>query len=393
MCIKEAPQKRIFEEIRQPHQLRHVKVNDRSAPVIPSDVHITIPKTEALLVAGKERFNSALSTAKQVAYSIGKKTQQVAHTLEEKIGYKFTTADEGTFEFVKFVDTVASPKELELVKSHLKATQTIDKSKPVIDTDVHIRNNRHRELFAEIELRRELKPSKIEHDASAPFIAKDMHIKQNTHRELLAEIVKPQDLKHVATHDTTAPFIPKDIHIKESTQKKVLDAGKERLNTALTTAKQVAHTIGEKTHQVAQTLEEKTGYKLTAPDPKEEFVQFVDPLASPRDLEEVKSHLKHAQTRDKSKPVIERDVHIKENHHKDLFVEIEKSHDLHHVKTTHDASSPIIDKGVHIKEAPQKRILSDITQHHQLKHVSINDKSAPVIPKDIHIVKKKMLIE
>jgi len=322
-----------------------------------------------------------------------KKTSQVAHTLEDKIGYKFYSADDRTFEFVKFVDTVASPKELLLVKSHLKATQTLDKSKPVIDKDVHIRKNRHRELFAEIELRRELRSTKITHDASAPFIEKNIHIKENTHKGLLAEIVQSHNLRHVETHDTTSPFIPKDIHIKESTQKKVLDAGKEKLNTALTTAKAVAHTIGEKTHQVAQTLEEKVGYKLTAPDPKEEFVQFVDPLASPRDLEEVKSHLKHAQTRDKSKPIIERDVHIKENHHKDLFVEIEKSHDLHHVKTQHDASSPLIDKGVHIKEAPQKRVLSDITQHHQLKHVSINDKSAPVIPKDIHIVKKKMLIE
>jgi len=123
---------------------------------------------------------------------------------------------------------------------------------------------------------------------------------------------------------------------------------------------------------------------------KEEFVKFVDPLANPKDLEVVKSNLKHTQTQDKSFPVIEKDVHIKENHHKDLLTEIEQRHDLNHV-TTHDASKPLIDKDIHIKEAPQKKVLADITQHHQLKHVKMNDKSSPVFPKDVHIVQKKLI--
>jgi len=196
---------------------------------------------------------------------------------------------------------------------------------------------------------------KTTRDASSPFIEKDVHIKENHHKDLLAEIEQQQDLKHVTTHDASSPIIEKDAHIKESPQKKVLDAGKEKLNSALSTAKQVAHTIGEKTQQVAHALEEKVGYKLSPSDQKEEFIKFVDPLASPRDLEEVKSHLKPAQTQDKSKPVIEKDVHIKENHHKDLLAEIEQQHDLNHVKTTHDASLPFIDKDIHIKEAPQKK--------------------------------------
>jgi len=144
--------------------------------------------------------------------------------------------------------------------------------------------------------------------------------------------------------------------------------------------------LEKKIQQAPHALEEKIGYKFTPGDEnKGEFVKFVDPLASPRDLEAAKSHLKHTQTRDKSKPMIENDVHIKENHHKELLVEIEQRHDLNHVKTTHDASKPFIDKGIHIQEAPQKKVLADITQQHQLKHVKMNDKSAPVIPRDVHI--------
>jgi hypothetical protein len=280
------------------------------------------------------------------------------------------------------------------VKAHLKHTQTIDKSKPVIDKDVRINQNHHKALFADIKQRHDLKHVKISHDASKPFLDKDMHIKEAPQKKLFADIRQNHQLKHVKiSHDASLPFIPKDIHIKETPQKKVLDAGKETFNTALSTAKQVAYTLGEKTQQVAHALEEKVGYKLTPSEQKEEFVKFVDPIASPRDLEEVKSHLKPAQTQDKSKPVIENDVHIKENHHKDLLAEIGLKHDLNHVKTTHDASLPLIDKDIHIKEAPQKKVLKDITQHHQLKHVKMNDKSAPVIPKDVHIVKKKKLIE
>jgi len=108
-------------------------------------------------------------------------------------------------------------------------------------------------------------------------------------------------------------------------------------------------------------------------------------MANPKELEAVKSHLKHTQTRDKSKPVIENDVHILQNHHKELLAEIEQQHDLNHVKTEHDASKPFIDRDIHIGEAPQKKVLEDITQEHQLKHVKMNDKSAPVIPQDVHI--------
>jgi flavodoxin len=426
MRIKESPQKKIFEEIRQPRELKHVKTNDRSAPVIPRDAHIGVPKTETLLGAGKSALSTAkqvaqsigektqqaalhpvdtakqvaqaafhpVDTAKQVAYSIGEKTQQVA----EKIGLSATDRKDS--------NSLVNVKDLLAAKSKLKHTQTQDKSRPLIDKDIHIMKNNHKALFAEIQQHRELKHVEIARDASFPIIGKDVQLKRNRHRELFAEIKQLRPLHHVSiTHDASAPFIDRSVHIKEAPQRKVLEAGK----VALSTAKQVAQTIGERTQQAAlapidtakqvantigEKIEEKTGYKLTAPEPKtDEFVKFVDPLASPRDLKDAKSHLKHIETEDKSKPVIDKSVHIKENHHKELLSEIAQKHDLNHVVPSHDASKPLIDKDIHIKEAPQKRILSDITQHHQLKHVSMNDKSAPVIPKDVHIVKRKKILE
>jgi hypothetical protein len=148
---------------------------------------------------------------------------------------------------------------------------------------------------------------------------------------------------------------------------------------------QAAHTIGEKTQEIAHNLEEKIGYKFTPDQKQDEIVIIYDAVPNPQDLEVVKSQLKHTQTRDSSFPVIEKDVHIFENQHKSLLAEIEQQHDLSHVETTHDASIPFIDKDIHIKEAPQIKVLEDVTQYHELKHVEMNDKSAPVIPEDVHI--------
>jgi len=108
-------------------------------------------------------------------------------------------------------------------------------------------------------------------------------------------------------------------------------------------------------------------------------------VANPEVLLAVKSNLKHAETRDTSKPVIEENAHIFQNEHKALLAEIEQSHDLNHVETEHDASQPFIDSNIHIKEAPQVKVLEDVTQPHELKHVITNDKSAPVLPTDVHI--------
>jgi len=179
-----------------------------------------------------------------------------------------------------------------------------------------------------------------------------------------------KDTIRAVTRSTTSskyPFCFSATHVAE---------GKETLSAALHSAQQVAHSVGEKLGLVSP-IEEK----------KEEF-QEGNTFVQPSDLETAKSHLKHAETHDKSKPVIDSKVHIKENHHKELLQEIGQSHDLKHAET-HDTSAPHIDKTIHIKEAPQKQIFAEISKPHDLKHVETDDKSKPVIPKNIHVEVRK----
>jgi hypothetical protein len=153
------------------------------------------------------------------------------------------------------------------------------------------------------------------------------------------------------------------------------------LNSALNTAIHVAQTIGEKTSQVTHTLGEKIGFDWPTTSDQKEFQTFVDPLATPKDLVLMKSQLKHVQTRDNSKPLIEKDAHFLQNHHKALFAELRQRPALNHVETR-DASSPVLDKSLHIHESPQTKIFEDIRGHkYQLKHVNTWDRSMPVIPK------------
>jgi hypothetical protein len=216
-------------------------VNDRSAPVISRDIHISTPTTGGLWTAGKEKMSSAYSTAKQVAHTIG-----------DTLGLYPTDRKE------VFVNRFVSPTELATVKTGLKHVQTSE-SRPFFDKDVHILKNNHGALFAEIRQPHELKHVEKTRDSSSPIIDKDLHINKNQHRELFSELQQPHPLSHVSiSHDASRPFIEKDIHIRETAQKKVLDAGAATLNYALNTAKQAAHTLGEKTHQAAQTVGEKT---------------------------------------------------------------------------------------------------------------------------------------
>jgi len=165
--------------------------------------------------------------------------------LKKKIGYRFSSADQ-TEGFKKYVDPLASPKELLFVKAHLKRTQTIDRSKPFIGNDIHIRKNQHKELFAEIDLRPELKHTTIVHDASAPYIIEDMVIKESPKKKLFEEIRQQRELKHVKVNDRSAPIIPSDARVYLPKTEALLVAGKERFSSALSTAKQYAYSIGEK---------------------------------------------------------------------------------------------------------------------------------------------------
>jgi len=348
-------------------------------------------KQQSQNVPAEGILNSALNTAKQVAQTIGEKTQQVTHTLGEKIGFDFSTSDQK--EFAQFVDPLANPKDLALAKSKLKHVQTRDASKPVIEKGVHILQNHHKGIFSELRQHRELNHVKIAHDASAPFLDKSLKIKESPQKKIFVDIREHRyQLRHVFTNDKSKPVIPfflrevqKSAPTRPSTEG-ILEAGKEKLSSAINTAKQVTHNIGEKTQQVAQTIGAKMGYNFI-PDHREEFVRFVDLLTTPKELARVRSQLKHVSTRDSSRPMIDKDIRIKQNNHKAIFAELRQRRELNHVKTR-NASAPFLDKSLKIKESPQKKIFVDIREHHyQLRHVSTNDRSIPFIPRDTRVEK------
>jgi predicted GIY-YIG superfamily endonuclease len=78
-------------------------------------------------------------------------------------------------------------------------------------------------------------------------------------------------------------------------------------------------------------------------------------------LEEVqKGHsLKHVETTDKSKPAIDKDVHVKKVDRKGFLEEVKAEHQLHHTETV-DKSKPAIDKDVHVKQIDRKGFLAEV---------------------------------
>jgi len=147
------------------------------------------------------------------------------------------------------------------------------------------------------------------------------------------------------------------------------------------TAQKVAHNIGERIGILSPITENKGSDTV------------IDNPIKWTDLVDARSHLKSTQTNDKSQPLIDKNIHISKNHHKQIFEEIKQDHHLKNVLTD-DRSAPMIDRSIHITEAPQKRIFAEIPQHHDLKHVKIeHDTSAPVIPKNVQILRQTKVIE
>jgi len=101
------------------------------------------------------------------------------------------------------------------VKSTLKPTETRDTSKPVIESDVHIFQNEHKALLAEIEQEHDLNHVNTEHDASVPVIDSDIQIKEAPQVRVLEEVVQPHVLKHVVVNDKSAPALPLRIKMIE----------------------------------------------------------------------------------------------------------------------------------------------------------------------------------
>lgn len=61
---------------------------------------------------------------------------------------------------------------------------------------------------------------------------------------------------------------------------------------------------------------------------------------------------------------------------------------LKHAETV-DKSAPLIEGDVKIKKVDRTGFLNEVTAEHQLKHAETVDKSAPVITADVHVGESK----
>jgi len=203
-----------------------------------------------------------------------------------------STTQQMPFKSVENVNTfepLFKERELKSAKSHLKhATEIHDKSAPLIEKDVHIKENHHKDLLAELHQPHHLKHADTQ-DKSAPVIDTSIHINQNHHKDLLAEIQQPHDLKHTETHDTSAPVIDSNLHIHRSTTLRLkenvahakdvivenVEKAKEKLVENVTWAKEK---LGEKAHNAKEVVSEnvvsaKAGLRESAGKTKETLVE------------------------------------------------------------------------------------------------------------------------
>ena len=71
------------------------------------------------------------------------------------------------------------------------------------------------------------------------------------------------------------------------------------------------------------------------------------------------AELKHAETVDKSGPVIEEGTTIKESQRPALMADITKGAELKHAETV-DKSGPVIEEGTTVKESQRPALLAEI---------------------------------
>jgi hypothetical protein len=88
----------------------------------------------------------------------------------------------------------------------LKKTETVDKSGPVIEK-VKIKKVDRGGLLKEIEGGKSLKSAEEVKDRSAPQITEDAKVKKSDRPDMLQQIEKGKQLKHTETVDKSAPVI------------------------------------------------------------------------------------------------------------------------------------------------------------------------------------------
>jgi len=133
----------------------------------------------------------------------------------------------------------------ELKQPHeLKHVDTLDRSAPVIYKNVHIGKNPMREVFAELPAGKTLlahnklmsqvgHPPELNHvetvDKSTPLIENDIHIGKAPQKQVFEEIKQHQPaLHHCDTVDKSAPRIEKNVHIHEAPQVKLFEQIRKR---------------------------------------------------------------------------------------------------------------------------------------------------------------------
>ncbi|XP_049851005.1 actobindin-like [Schistocerca gregaria] len=72
------------------------------------------------------------------------------------------------------------------------------------------------------------------------------------------------------------------------------------------------------------------------------------------------TELKHAETLDKSCPMIEKGATVHQSNRKQLLQEVEQPHNLQHPECTKDRSSPMIEEGAKVGKTERPALLNEI---------------------------------
>lgn len=176
-------------------------------------------------------------------------------------------------------------------------------------------------------------------DRSAPVIEEGVTVQTWDKEHFLEEVKTGAALKHVETRDASQPVIEPDVRVGSNNHMQLLSEVKA---------------VGS--------------HKCVLLDLKYHY-------------DEHAASLKHVETVDKARPVLEGDVNLRKFDRNNLLDEIHSSVELRHVESPSDRSSPVVDPSIRVGSNPHFEVLSELTSATpHLKHVeSASDRSSPRI--------------